>query len=163
MALFGDPMDINFFNSINDELLENIIEQEILYYKLNGGMSDVNIYGESLDKYYHEPVIFNPLVSRNPQQNTHSKPGVDNNRIIEFRLYKNHLISKNMYCEKGDIVEWHNEFYEIDDIIEDQFFMGKANQDTSVVNNTLPFGYSVSILLKGVLIRPEKINIISAS
>ena len=54
--LFGSNRDFNLLVGINRELLKDIVEQEILYYKFNIEDTEVNIYGEGLIKSFLEPL-----------------------------------------------------------------------------------------------------------
>ena len=57
--LFGSNRDFDLFVSVNRELIKDIIEQEVLYYKLSIADTSVNIYGEALQKTYLEAVKLN--------------------------------------------------------------------------------------------------------
>ena len=65
--LFGSNRDFNLLVNINRELLKDIIEQEIGYYKLSLDDTQANIYGESLEKVYLNPVKLNCLITRGDQ------------------------------------------------------------------------------------------------
>ena len=160
MALYGDPRDRLLFHAINTEIMEDIVEQEILYYKVNPTHSQTNMYGESLEKFFDEPVLLNPFVVPGSRINNQIKGGTDTVRSIQVKFYKPHLINKNIYCEVGDFIEWHQEFYEVKNIEENDFFAAKS-ENTHIEGYVEQFGYSVSIIVDADLIRPDKINIIS--
>ena len=65
--LFGSNRDFNLLVGINRELLKDIVEQEILYYKFNIEDTEVNIYGEGLTKSFLEPLKLNCLITRGDQ------------------------------------------------------------------------------------------------
>ena len=50
MALFGGQRDINLFIGLNKELLKDIIQTEIAYYKFALEQTTSNVYGESMGK-----------------------------------------------------------------------------------------------------------------
>lgn len=159
MGLFGRGRDISLFNHINDELIKNVVEMELLVYKYDAAFSVENTYGEALEKYYHEPVILHHFMVRSPQQNINAQYGVDTTRSNDFNFYKKHLIDAGLYLEKGDIINWNKEYYEIQDIEENQLFIGKS-ENTYIEDHMQDYGYSVSIIAKTILIRPEKLDII---
>lgn len=159
MGLFGRGRDISLFNHINNELVKQIVELELLVYKYDAKFSEENVYGESLEKFYHEPVLLHHFVIRTPQQNINAPYGSDSTRSNEFNFYKKHLVDAGLYLEKGDIICWHREYYEIQDIEENQLFMGKS-ENTFIELHMEDYGYSVSIIAKTILVRPEKLNII---
>ena len=44
--------DVRFMNSLNGELIQDIIEQIVVIFKINVSETNANIYGESMDKFY---------------------------------------------------------------------------------------------------------------
>ena len=50
MAIFGSSRDIDTFKIMSKELLNDIITQQIGYYKIVLNDTPVNIYGESITK-----------------------------------------------------------------------------------------------------------------
>ena len=56
MALFGNSRDISLFQTINSELLKDIIQTEVAYYKFALEQTKVNVYGEAPGKHYYEPL-----------------------------------------------------------------------------------------------------------
>jgi hypothetical protein len=64
MALYGANRDISLFRHLNRELLNNIIEQKIGYYKIILDRTPSNVYGEATKKYYYDPVLINCLIDR---------------------------------------------------------------------------------------------------
>ncbi len=65
--LFGSNRDFDLLVSINRELLKDIVEQEILIYKLSLTDTSTNLYGEALEKTYLQPVKLNCLITRGDQ------------------------------------------------------------------------------------------------
>ena len=65
--LFGSNRDFELLVKVNRELLKDIVEQEILFYKLNLEETDANIYGEALTKSYFVPAKLNCLITRGDQ------------------------------------------------------------------------------------------------
>ena len=52
MALFGGSRDISLFHNLNKELINDIIQTEIAYYKFALEQTKVNVYGEAPGKNY---------------------------------------------------------------------------------------------------------------
>jgi hypothetical protein len=114
-------------NSINKELLGNIIEQKIGYYKINITDTNVNIYGESDKKYYFEPVILNCLIERGDAQTSDDDLGPDFTKKTIFNLFRQDLIIAELEPEVGDIIVWNNDYYDVDGTIENQLFVCKVS------------------------------------
>ena len=68
--IFGSQRDFKLFVGINRELLSDVVEQEILYYKMSLEQTQVNIYGEGQEKVFWTPVKLNCLIDRGDQQTT---------------------------------------------------------------------------------------------
>ena len=80
--LFGSNRDFNLLVNINRELLKDIVEQEILYYKFSIKDTEVNIYGEGLVKTFLEPLKLNCLITRGDQVVAVDEFGPDLNRDV---------------------------------------------------------------------------------
>ena len=53
MALFGTQRDAKFMASINSEIMNQVVDTEIEFYKLIVEESDSNLYGESDKKSFY--------------------------------------------------------------------------------------------------------------
>ena len=56
MPLFGGSRDISLFRNMNKELINDIIQTEIGYYKLSLEDNPSNVYGETQGKIYYESI-----------------------------------------------------------------------------------------------------------
>ena len=155
--LFGSKKDFNLLVNINRELLKDIVEQEILIYKLSASDTDTNIYGEALEKTYLEPVVFNCLITRGDQVINVDEFGPDLGRDASFACLKQDLVDASLVPEVGDIVMWHEDYYEVDTVRENQYFYGRNNQYN--VDRTSGHGASISIVLDCHLTRADRVGI----
>lgn len=129
MALFGSSRDISFIKKINNELLDNIIQQEVDFYVLSLADMASNLYGEaSQGKTYYRPVRLTCLLERGDQTYVADDQfGVDVTQQMTFRFLKPRLRELNLVPKAGDIVETRGLYYEIDQVNENQFVVGKDN------------------------------------
>ncbi len=155
--IFGSSRDFDLLVNINRELLKDIVEQEILIYKLSITDTSTNLYGEALEKTYMEPVKFNCLITRGDQVVDITEMGPDLGRNASFALLKQDLKDTQLVAEVGDIVMWHEDYYEVDLVKENQLFYGR-NDDYNV-ERTAGYGSSISIVLDCHLTRAEKVGI----
>jgi len=154
MAMFGRQRDVQLFNSVNQELIHDIIEQLIGYYKVVLGETPSNVYGEAPNKTYLGPVLLPCLLVRGGTTQETDNFGPDTFRELEVRLWRDDCISANVVPEIGDIVMWNNLYFEVDNVNENQLVVGKDPSypyDTDVVE----FGDSLSFILTCHLTRPE--------
>mgnify|MGYP003655373032 FL=1 len=123
--IFGSNRDFNLLVNINRELLQDVIEQEILLYKISITDTTTNLYGEALEKTYLEPIKLNCLITRGDQVYDVDEFGVDLGREASFAILKQDLRDINTVSEVGDIVMWQEDYYEVDAIKENQLFYGR--------------------------------------
>ena len=159
MALFGGQRDICLFQGLNKELINDIIQTEIGYYKFALQSTVSNIYGESDSKTFYEPVKLACLITRKDQEWSVDEFGPDIDQGINFALLKEGLEDINLVPEIGDILLFNNNFYEVDAKVENQLLLGK-DPDYSIATSTSGFGKSHSIILSTHLSRVEKLNLV---
>jgi hypothetical protein len=157
--IFGSQRDFSLFTGINRELLSDVIEQEILFYKISLEQTQANIYGEATEKVYWSPIKYNCLVQRGDQRSTVDELGVDIIRDVKFNLLRQDLIDTRVEPEIGDIVMWLENYYEIDNITENQLFLGKDNA-YSLTEYGNRFGASVSLIFECHLTRADRVGIV---
>jgi hypothetical protein len=156
MPLFGSSRDFNYIKSINDEYIKKIVEQKIGYFKIDNQLTDSNIYGESLSKIYNNPILIDCIISNLPQTADIQAGLPTVNRSATFNFFREHLVEINLFPEKGDIILWQNSYFEVYNVIENEYFVGKT-PDYSYSTDTDEYGGSISIKLETVYINPEKL------
>ena len=159
MALFGGSRDISLFHSLNNELIKDIIQTEIAYYKFVLEKTVTNVYGEAPGKNYYEPLKIACLINRSEQSWSSDEFGSDINQSHDFYFLKNDLKDINLVPEVGDIVLFRNNFFEIDSRVENQLIMGR-DKDYAISKETIEHGESFSVLVSTHISRVEKLNLI---
>ena len=157
--IFGSKRDVRLLRGISRELLHNIIEQDILYYKISLENTETNLYGESLNKIFFNPVKLNCLITRGDQVQTEDDFGPDLSREASFAFIREDLVDTEVRPEVGDIIKWHEDYYEVDNVRENQLFLGKDNSYNLTERGSL-FGSSVSIIVDTHLTRGDKLGIV---
>ena len=159
MALFGSSRDISFIKKVNSELLDNIIQQEVDFYVLSMKNTPSNMYGEAAaGKTYFAPVRVTCLIERGDQAYVADDQfGSDVTQQMTFKFLKPKLRELDLVPEAGDIVEVRGLYYELDQINENQFFMGKDNDYGKSVGTE--FGESLSIVCIGHYARVTRLQI----
>jgi hypothetical protein len=159
MPLFGGARDISLFRSMNRELINDIIQTEVAYYKLALNQTVSNIYGESTKKSYYEPLRIAGLIDKGDQEWSSDDFGPDIKQTYQYKFLRADLVDINLVPEVGDLILYDNDFWEVDTLIENQYFAGK-NPDYAISIDTQTFGTSLSIILSTHLSRVEKLNLI---
>lgn len=159
MPLFGGARDISLFRSMNRELINDIIQTEIAYYKLALEQTTANIYGESTQKSFYEPLRLSCLIDKSDQEWTDDDFGPNVKQIYQYKFLRADLVNINLVPEVGDLILYNNDFWEVDTFVENQYFVGKK-PDYAISTDTQNFGTSLSIILSTHLSRVEKLNLI---
>lgn len=158
MSLFGGNRDLSLFRKISRELVDNIIQQEIAYYKINLDATKSNIYGEAVEKYYYQPIKLFCLIERDDSTNNYDNTTIDFTQNKKFRFLRDYLREKNLSVESGDVVYWDNRYWEISNVVDNQYIVGK-NDDTNLSTYNESFGENYSIIAFTHMVRIDKPNI----
>jgi len=164
MALYGTSRDVSLFRHINRELLHDIITQQCVYYQFKTAETKVNIYGESTGaKYYTEPVILNMLVDRGDNTSPTGDMGVDYDRPMTFKFFRDDLVDANLIPDVGDIIMWYEGYWEVENTNANQLFVGKDPAYPYDVNPLNPglenFGTNLSIMCVCHYVPADKVGI----
>jgi hypothetical protein len=158
MALFGGERDMSLFRTINKELINDIIDTEVYFFKFNISDTKNNLYGESKNKLYYNPVKIPCLIEYNSLEQISDEFGQYYSRNVQFRFLRDTLKDdKDIHPEVGDIIQWNEEYYQVDSVSESQLFAGK-NPDTWDGGETQ--GYSVSFICEAHMTRQSTINLV---
>ena len=132
---FVPQKEINVIDSMNEELIDEIIGQSVDIYKVSIDNTDENVYGESTTKYYEVGFRVNCLILKNEPEITQDEFGADENADIEMYFQRNNLSSGslNFYPEMGDIVDWNKHYWEINGTTEPQLIAGHPGYKHSIV------------------------------
>ena len=110
MALFGGARDISLFNTLNQELLKDLIQTEVAYYKFVLSQTQINVYGEAPGKNYYEPMKIACLITRIDQSWSSDDFGSDVNQTHDFAFLKDELKDINLVPEIGCLIYFITSF-----------------------------------------------------
>lgn len=158
--IFGSRRDVAVLTHISREVVSAVVEQEVLYWKVDLTTTVDNLYGEAEQKNYYQPVRMTCRIERNPQDWSEQDYGLDLTRKVIFDFHKADFESIGYKAEPGDIIEWDKDYYEIDSTQENQLFLGKDQHYRLDNDRTETFGNSVSILCNAHLTRYKRFNIV---
>lgn len=163
MALFSGSRDVSLIRRVNRELMHRVISTEVAVYKFSVEHSKENIYGESSNKVFYNPVRVYALIDRDDKSNISEEDILNYTRKVSFGFLRDDLRDKNLVVQEGDVVEWDTEYYELSLVTSGQLWSGK-NPETlfaTVVDKEDEFGYKISVVAQGFKVTPEKIGITS--
>ena len=134
---FFSPRDMEFLHSINAELHGDIIECVVQAFKIAVTETRTNIYGEASSdtgKVFYSGIDLTCRVERDDLETTNeSKFGPDRNQNLIFYFRERDCIKTNFFPEHGDLILYNERYYEIDNIIQEQFMGGHPDKSWSLI------------------------------
>lgn len=127
MPKFLVGRDIQFLRNVARELVDTVVENTCVLYKINLNETKVNIYGEAMNKTWHPGVELYVLINKEGQTAAYEGFGSETNQNIEFRFDRLLCEERNTYPEIGDIIYFDDSYYEIDNTTEVQYVGGLPN------------------------------------
>jgi len=136
MPKFISNRDVTFFKGIARELVDEVIQNTIVLFKINLNETKVNIYGESSNKTWYPGVEVYALIAKDAETARYEGFGADTDQNVTFKLDRWMLEEKGIYPEIGDIISWNEGYFEIDNTNEIQLVGGQSYNNFSVVCST---------------------------
>lgn len=136
---FFSSRDINLVNSFNGELMGDIIQTEILLFKMCAQQTGLNIYGESdpnSGKKFFPGVEITALIDRADINTDYDDFGPDRSQTVVFKMREKMLQLINIYPETGDVIRFNERYHEIDNVVQEQFLGGVSDKSHSIIVNT---------------------------
>jgi hypothetical protein len=170
MALYGESRDISMFRYINRELMQNIISQQVVFYKVNLTETKTNMYGEaSMGRIFQQPLLIYALIETSKFENPVDDFGVDFKWSVQYRFLRDDLVDANISPEVGDFIMYQNGYWEIDNVNTSQFFVGKdpaypytdADNINPLESDLNEFGYNVSVICDAHYVPADRVGIIN--
>lgn len=135
MSKFVTQRDFQFFQHINKEIVRDIIDVEVILYKIISDVVKVNIYGESVEKPKYRGMSLNALI-KYPKKVAETEDGFGydvTQTDVEFRFVRKLLQDVNVYPDVGDFIKYNDNFYAINNVNEVQLIAGRPEYNQSVI------------------------------
>ena len=136
MAQFVSQRDVDFFDGLNSELIDSIIDTKINVFKVSLHDTEVNLYGESMSKVFFPGVTVGCLITPEDSAVEMAEYGSDIDQAASFAFHRKTLQTQNLYLEIGDVIEWNSGYYEVNNIVENQFISGQSTHSHSILCTT---------------------------
>jgi hypothetical protein len=127
MPKFLVGRDIEFFRNVARELVDTVIENTCVLFKINLNETKVNIYGESMNKTWHPGIELYTLIDKEPESIRYEGFGPETDQNITFKFDRLLCEERNAYPEIGDIIFFNEGYFEIDNTNEIQLIGGLPN------------------------------------
>lgn len=134
-GFFVGDRDFEFFQQVNRELVEDIVNVNVVIYKIAPEQTKSNMYGEAEEgaKVYFPGVGLKALIQPEDQQTEENDFTFDVKRDLTLGFQRERLKDKDLYPQRGDIVEFDNQYYEIKEVVDNTLLASKWFYRHSVV------------------------------
>jgi len=133
--LFVGKKERDLVKQVNDELIERVIGQQVLYYPISVEHTNFHsLYGEAIEKTFLPPVRVYALVEwESFETSWMSGVGVDRQSSIVVHFHKRRLTEdQNLFVREGDFVLYGDIYYEIVSLSEPKQLFGQINNRMEV-------------------------------
>jgi len=132
--LFAGEKERDLVKQVNDELIERVIGQQILYYPIDMETTNFHpLYGEALSKSFLPPIRVHALIDFEGFQTTTETYGLDKDASITVHFHKRRLTEdQNLYVREGDFVLYGQQYYKIVSLAEPRELFGQADKRVEI-------------------------------
>tara|TARA_B100000287_G_C20618462_1_gene774987 strand:+ start:839 stop:1327 length:489 start_codon:yes stop_codon:yes gene_type:complete len=132
--LFAGKKERDLVKQVNDELIERVIGQQIIYYPIDLETTNFHsLYGEAIEKTFLPPIRVHALIDFEGLETTTETYGLDKNVNITVHFHKRRLTEdQNLFVREGDFVQYGNTYYEIVTLSEPREIFGQADRRIEV-------------------------------
>ena len=133
--MFVGKKERDLVKQVNDELIERVIGQQVLYYSMSLEHTNFHsLYGEAIKKTFLPPVRIYALVVWEGFATETTNLGVDRKPSIVLHFHKRRLTEdQDLFVREGDFVLYGDEFYEILTLNEPRQTFGQINHKFEIV------------------------------
>ena len=133
--MFLGEKEKNLVKQVNDEIIERVVGQQILYFPIDIEHTDFHpLYGEAIEKTFLPPVrVFARVEYGGVETNFLENMTLDKKTTLKVMFHKRRLTEdQNLFVREGDFVRYGSIFYEIVKINEPKHLFGQADTQFEV-------------------------------
>jgi hypothetical protein len=133
--LFLGEKERNLVKQVNDELIERVIGQTIVYYPISRESTNYHpVYGESIQKTFLSPIRVQALIEWEGSKTTVEAFGIDRVTSITINFHRRRLVEdQELYIREGDFVLYGDTFYEIVSLNESKRLFGQIDHKFEII------------------------------
>jgi len=134
--MFLGEKEKNLVKQVNDEIIERVVGQQILYFPIDIEHTDFHpLYGEAIEKSFLPPVrVFARVEYQGVETNVIDNIGLDKKTGLKVMFHKRRITEdQDMLVREGDFVRYGSIFYEIVKINEPKHLFGQADTQFEIV------------------------------
>ena len=128
--LFLGEKEKNLVKQVNDEIIERVVGQQILYFPIDMDTTNFHpLYGEAIEKNFLHPVRVYALVEYGGiETNFMESVGIDKKTSATVHFHKRRLTEdQNLFVREGDFIKYGDIYYEIVKLNEPKQLFGQID------------------------------------
>ena len=132
--LFTGQKEKDFVKQVNDEIIERIVGQTIIYYPVSLEHTVFhNVYGEAVQKNFLDPIRIHAMVKWESQATSTTPLGVDRVEKISIGFHKRRLTEdQDLFVREGDFIQYGENMYEILSLQEPKWLFGQVESSFEI-------------------------------
>ena len=134
--LFLGEKEKNLVKQVNDEILERVVGQQILYFPVDMETTNFHpLYGEAIEKNFLHPIrVFALVEYMGVETQFMEGVGIDKKTGLKVNFHKRRLTEdQNLLVREGDFVRYGSIYYEIVKINEPKQLFGQIDHKFEIV------------------------------
>ena len=132
--LFTGKKERDLVKQVNDELIERVIGQQVLYYPISLEHTNFHsLYGEAIKKTFLPPIRVYALVEWQGHETTTTNYGVDRRSSLTVHFHKRRLTEdQDLFVREGDFLLYGSFHYEIVNLNEPRQIFGQVDHKMEI-------------------------------
>ena len=133
--LFTGKKERDLVKQVNDELIERVIGQTIVYYPIDISRTNFHdLYGEAITKTFLPPVRVQALIEWEGIKTKYNDSiGLDKESTINIHFHKRRLTEdQDLFVREGDFIYYGDLYYEIVSLSEPKRLFGQVNHKLEI-------------------------------
>tara|TARA_B100000131_G_C18112143_1_gene609985 strand:- start:1529 stop:2017 length:489 start_codon:yes stop_codon:yes gene_type:complete len=132
--LFAGKKERDLVKQVNDELVERVVGQQVVYYPIDVGLTNYHdIYGEAIEKTFLPPIRVYALVEWDGIRTKTGNTGMDKDSSMTVHFHRRRLTEdQELYVREGDFVKYGDIYYEIVTLAEPRALFGQVDHKMEI-------------------------------
>ena len=132
--LFVGKKEKDLVKQVNDEIIERVVGQTIIYYPVSLENTNFHdLYGESVNKTFLDPVRVYAMVKYESQATSTTPLGIDRVERIGVAFHKRRLIEdQDLFVREGDFIQYGENLFEILTLEEPRWLFGQVESSFEI-------------------------------
>jgi hypothetical protein len=119
--------------------MEDLVQSQAAIFKVCPEATQTNIYGEvspEKGKVFFPGVDMVVRIKKNDIESNYTDYGPTRKQIINFVFLELDLKNVNLFPENGDVILFNERYYEIDNVVQEQFLGDIEDKSFSIICHT---------------------------